>query len=467
MPIRPPMIVLIASTCALLAQAPSAPPTAKPEDLAPTRLIQEIERHSELMTNLEELCDDYGPRLTGSPQLKRAQAWAMKAFKRYGAVEVHDEPYELGRPWIRGTARARLLNANGQALAIAQRGWTEGTRGPVQGEVVLLKATTLAEFQTVVPGLAGKVVLIQDRPRATEAERKDLKAYAAALSRAWRAAHPALVLIPSEKEYGLQDMGGGPASPLPAPAAFITKEHANLLRRLLARGLVPRVEAQLGGHFGPKSIQATNVVAELPGSDLKDEVVIVAAHQDSWDLGTGATDNGAGTVVAMEVLRALNATGLKPRRTLRVVLFSGEEQMLLGSQAYVAAHASELPKIQAVLVQDTGSGRISGFPDMKVEAWYAALSAAMAPASALGAVEVPYGISGGSDHTSFFERGIPAFSPIQDPLDYRTHTHHSQVDAFDHVVKEDLIQGAQVMAITAWGLLNGDRLPHQPWKPGP
>lgn len=456
-----PLALLLVVAGALAAQVPGAKAPAKPEDPAPTRLIQEIGAHSELLRNLEELCDDYGPRLSGSHSLRRAQAWAMAKLKQYGAVNVHEEAYDLGRPWTRGIARARLLNANGQALQIAQLGWTEGTQGVVQGEVVSVDVKTLAELQAAAPRLAGKVVLLLGRPRATAAERADLKAHAAALTQAWREAHPALVLLPSEKEYGLLDMGGSPASPFSSPVAFIVKEHAHLLQRLLLRGITPRVEAELGGQFGDRVVQATNVVAELQGTDTLGEVVIVAAHQDSWDLGTGATDNGAGTVTALEVLRAVRAAGLKPRRTLRIVLFSGEEQGLLGSRAYVAAHAPELPKIQAVLVQDTGAGRILGFPDMKVDAWTAALSAAMAPAQVLGAVDLPYALSGGSDHTSFFERGIPAFSPIQEPLDYRTHTHHSQMDSFDHVAQEDLLQGAQVMAITAWGLLNGDRLPHQ------
>jgi carboxypeptidase Q len=209
-------------------------------------------------------------------------------------------------------------------------------------------------------------------------------------------------------------------------------------------------------------VQAYNVVGEIRGSTLPGEVVILGAHQDAWDLASGATDNGTGTVTALEVLRALRALGLKPKRTLRVVLFSGEEQGLLGSAAYVARHRATLADIQAVLVQDAGGGRILGFPDMKVEAWYSALTAALLPASEVGPFDVPYAVSRGSDHDSFFAHGIPAFSPIQDMLDYRSHTQHTELDTIDHVKPADLIQGAQVMAVTAWALLNGPRLPHQP-----
>jgi carboxypeptidase Q len=208
---------------------------------------------------------------------------------------------------------------------------------------------------------------------------------------------------------------------------------------------------ELTGGFGGNPAEAHNVVADLPGTDGSGEAVIIGAHHDSWDLGSGAKHNGSGTVVMLEVLRAMHASGLKPKRSLRVVLFSGEEQGLLGSEACVAAHRAELAKIQAVLVQDAGAGRIMGFTDMKVEAWYTALSAAIAPAAQLGALDVAYAIAGGADQSSFFDEGIPAFVALQAVLDYRSHTQHSPVDSIDHVKQADLVQSAQVMAVTAWG----------------
>ncbi|HJV49380.1 MAG TPA: M20/M25/M40 family metallo-hydrolase [Geothrix sp.] len=464
--LRTPLSLCFASAL-LVAQTPAQPPSAKPEEALPARLIQEIAAHSEQMKNLEELCDDIGPRLTGSDGLRKAQAWAMTKLRAYGATDVHAEAYDLGRPWHRGRARARLLNANGRPLAIAQVGWTEGTRGVVRADVVLLEAKTLAAFRALAPALAGKVVLVLSRPRPRQEGREDVKAYDAELAKAWREAGIALALLPSGKRYGLQEMGGGPSFFYQGRAAFIAREDANLLQRLVARGITPRVEAELGGGLGRRPVRAANIVADFPGTDRREEMVIVGAHLDSWDLGTGAADNGTGTVTALEVLRAMRAANLHPRRTLRVVLFSGEEQDLLGSKAYLARHAADLSKIQAVLIDDGGSGRMTGFPDMKVEAWYAPLAAAMAPAGELGAVDLPYAIIGGSDQTTFFEAGIPAFAPVQDALDYASHTHHSQVDVFDHVVKEDLVQGAQVMAVTAWGLLQGERLPHQTPKAEP
>jgi Zn-dependent M28 family amino/carboxypeptidase len=205
---------------------------------------------------------------------------------------------------------------------------------------------------------------------------------------------------------------------------------------------------------------AYNVVADYAGSDTAGEMVVLGAHLDSWDLGAGATDNGTGVVAMLEVLRAYHALGLRPRRSLRVVLFSGEEQGLLGSRAYVAAHRNELAKTQAVLVQDDGAGRITGFPDMKIEAWYAALAKAVAPAAGLGPLDIVYGPAGGSDFEAFVEKGVPAFPAMQDERDYRSHTQHSQIDSFDHVDRADLAQAAQVLAVVTWGLANGEQLPH-------
>ena len=192
------------------------------------------------------------------------------------------------------------------------------------------------------------------------------------------------------------------------------------------------------------------------------ELVLVGGHLDSWDLGTGATDNRTGSVAAMETLRALAALKLRPRRTLRVVLFSGEEEGLMGSYAYVEAHPEEMARIQAVFIDDMGTGKITGWPDMGNEAHRAFLAKAMAPVNNLGCLTLgAFTGAGDTDHWPFHKAGVPAFPAIQEVLDYMTTTHHSQADTFDHVVPEDLIQGCQVLAAMAWETLNcPERLPH-------
>lgn len=428
---------LLASCVAIAAEVP-APAHA---------LIVEVAAHSELQHNLEELCDDIGPRMTGTPSLQRAQEWAMRKLTAYGAANVHLEAYDLGPPWHRSTAHARLLNASGMQLNVLQKAWTEGTHGTIRADVALLDVKTLADFNTALPALKGKIVLAESVPRQASKE-------------ALREAGAAAVLQVSAKSEGLQDMWGGPGQRFESNAGIITREHANLLKRLLARGIIPRLELNLDGGFAPRPVRAHNVIADFPGSEANGEMVILGAHLDSWDLSGGATDNGAGVVTMLEVLRAVHAAGLQPKRTLRVVLFSGEEQGLLGSKAYVESHRGELPKIQAVLVQDAGSGRIIAFPDMEEEAWYAPLAAALAQAKAVGEIDVHYAKGFGSDQDSFFSKGIPSFSPLQEPRNYRRYTQHSQIDTVDHIDYPALVQAAQVTAVLAWDLLNGERLPH-------
>ena len=433
------------------------------------RLAREIVEKGRAYVDLEELCDDIGPRLTGSDRLRQAQDWAMAKLRAYGAENVHEEVHEFPRSWTRGVAKARLLNANGQELHLAQMAWSPATPGPVRGEVALLESGTLAEFKQRMPQLSGKIVLMGQLPRPRVGE--DRAAFYRDLMGLYAAATFKAALVDSEKKGDLLGMGGaaggGPRAAR-VPTAFVTAEHAALLKRLVARGRKPEIELELGGRLGEAPVPVSNIVAEIRGSESPAEVVIVGGHFDSWDLGTGATDNGTGAVSAIETLRAMKALGLKPRRTLRVILFYGEEQGLLGSRAYVQAHEKELKDIQAVLINDLGSGRITGWPSMGQEAWIPFLGQAMASANILGCQEIsPYTTPGDTDHWPFFLKGVPAFAATQEVLDYFTATHHSQLDTFDHVVKADFLQGCQVLAVTAWGFLQmPGRLPHAPPREG-
>ena len=467
-------IALLASAT-LLAQAP-APAVKKPEkpkfemgvpdkpftsDVA--KLMKEVANHQQAVSNLEEMSDSIGPRLTGSERLRKAQAWAMDKLKSYGAVNVHEEAYDFGPTWTRGHDWARLLNANGTDLEIAAMAWSPATSGVVKGEVVLAEAKTMDELKALVPSLNGKIVMYGKLPKPDPKE--DRMVYYRELLGILRESKPAVVLRSSGRENGLLNMTGSPVSAwgkATVPTAFISGEHANLLSRLIKRGQHPMIEIQIAGETSKEPVKCFNIVAEIKGSEWPDQVVIVGGHQDSWDLGTGATDNGTGTVVAMETLRAIKALGVAPKRTLRVILFSGEEEGLLGSNAYVKAHLDEMKNIQAVLVDDMGTGQIQGWPDMDQEQWRGYLAQAMAPANNIGCNEIGAFIQpGDTDHWPFYQQGVPAFAAIQDPVDYMTITHHSQADTFDHVRADDLIQGAQAMAATAWSFANmPDRVPH-------
>ncbi|HEY3271705.1 MAG TPA: M20/M25/M40 family metallo-hydrolase [Geothrix sp.] len=234
-----------------------------------------------------------------------------------------------------------------------------------------------------------------------------------------------------------------------------------MLLRLLARKEPVALELSQGGSFSVTPVQAYNVVGELPGREKPEEVVIVGGHLDSGDLGTGATDNATGSAVAVEVLRAFQATGLKPRRTLRVILWSGEEQGLLGSRAYVEAHKADMGAIQAVLVGEMGMGMVKGFTLQGREACRGLMAQATTPLNDLGVKELSLHSMNSTDHAPFDRAGVPAFAAIQVPVDYFLGTHHSQMDYPDHLVPDQLVQGAQAMAVTAWELAEMDaRLPH-------
>jgi hypothetical protein len=428
-------------------------------------LAKEIQDNSQLMKNLEELCDDFGARITGSESLLRSQEWAMKKLISYGAVNVHREAYDIGKPWIRGRASARLLNANQATLDVAQQAWTQGSKGKIKADVAILDAKNLDDFIKVAPSLKGKIVLVLNEPNLQARPGKDTKADLERLKKAIIDAKFSAVLRVSEKADSLQDMFGSLGSRYTSNVGIITSDHANLLQRLIKRGITPKLEMEFTGGFGKHNVNAYNVVADFPGSDLSQEMVIVGAHIDSWDLASGATDNGAGVVVAMEVLRSMHALNVKPKRSLRVVLFSGEEQGLWGSRAYRIAHQDELKNVQAMLNHDAGAGRIIGFPDMKVDAWFDALSKAFVPVKEIGELDIQYGISRGSDQASFFEAGVPAFSAIQTPMNYFTHTQHSPFDNFDRVSEANLVYNAKIMSAVAWSLLNAERIPHLEVKP--
>jgi len=260
-------------------------------------------------------------------------------------------------------------------------------------------------------------------------------------------------LVDGAKEHGLMTMSGSPDRVAPLPNLVIAHEDYAMLERQIIAGASPRVEGRVDNTIGRVPVQQWNTVAEIRGGERPGQVVILGAHLDSWDLGTGTTDNGTGSMVVLEAARALARSGLTPKRTIRFILFSGEEQGLLGSRAYAAAHASEADSIQAVLVLDNGTGAIrgqalQGRPELE-GLWHALL----APVASLGADSVRDASKSGTDHLSFLPYGVPGFNFDQLPRGYN-HTHHSQSDTFDKAIPGDLKQAAAVMAVTAYELAN-------------
>jgi len=270
-------------------------------------------------------------------------------------------------------------------------------------------------------------------------------------------------------------MSGSPLRVSPLPSLVISHEDYTLFTRLIGDGVTPKVEARVQNQLGKSPVEQWNTVAEIKGTEWPGQVVILGAHLDSWDLGTGTTDNGTGSMVVLEAARAIARSGLKPKRTIRFILFSGEEEGLLGSKAYAAQHEKEADSIQAVLVLDNGTGAITGQALQGRKDLEGLWKQLLAPVASLKADSVREADKGGTDHLSFLPYGVPGFNFDQLERGYN-HTHHSQTDTYDHAVEGDLKQASAVMAVTAFELANlpsllprGPKTPVQPVpsKPSP
>lgn len=445
-------------------------------------LVAEGMQRSRVADDHRYLSDVIGPRLTGSPAMRRANEWTASKLREYGADSVALEPWPFGVAWQRGPLTMRLLTPHERWLSAASWAWTPGTNGPVAGSVVYVDAMTRPDFDRRFGGrLRGAWVLLsppypRTNPFAPEGRdssrvdslRRALRRDRTAAERAFLGSQIAALgaegiageIIDGGKDYALFTMSGAPDETSPYPRVVIGNQTFAELHRSLVRGEPVRVEVNASNTFGRDTLVQWNTVGEIRGSELPNEVVLLGAHLDSWDMGTGATDNASGSIAVLEAARllgALKASGVRPRRTIRFAFFSGEEQGLYGSQYYVLAHAPEMARFQAVLVLDNGTGRIGG---MALQGWNELQDlwrSMLRPVAALGPFIVRPGMKGGTDHLPFMHAGVPSFNYDQLSRGY-DYTHHSQIDVFDYAVTEDIKQAATVMAVNALQLANLDRL---------
>jgi carboxypeptidase Q len=439
-------------------------------------IITTAKETSQVMANLAYLSDMIGPRVTGSAALKRANACAAEKMKEYGLTNVRLEPWSIPEGWERGYATGRIIEPdNGRVLSLASYAWYPGTPGKVQGDVVYLQAKTLKELEQYKGKLKNAIVLTApptklapweeiEKPGATifgfrkkgEKATEDIAAFQKARDEMLHKEGVAVLLRDAGKHFGLLFTSGGWAGKdrISAvnrlPTAALAHEHYELLYRLATRPApaVTRAEIEIANKFIPGPIVVHNTVGEIKGSEKPDEFVVVGAHLDSWDLGQGTLDNGAGSMVVLETARILAGCGVVPKRTIRFVLFTGEEQGLHGSRAYLQQHKDELAKTSAALVHDTGTGKVLGLGWFGRPALKPILESELAVLKDLGVTDVHVRAGGGSDHVTFDGAGVPACMMRQEIAGYRF-GHHSQADTLTLAREPNLIQGAQVMAVTA------------------
>jgi hypothetical protein len=523
---------LTALVCLLALVAPVAPAQDRLDLDVVTKIRLEGFTNSKVMDTAFELTDRIGPRLTGSPQMKAANEWTRTRLAEWGLENAHLESWgPFGRGWTYEACAVRMIAPDFAQLTALPEAWTGGTSGPVRGKAVRVNPASKDDLEKYKGTLAGKIVLfgaareIKLREKA-DAERYDAKELAelgdyempggpprydrAAFGKLRELRKAAETMLLEEKAVAVisaarGDMGtfniqgGGTwkvGDPEGIPSLQMEPEHFGRMARLLDRNVEVELEIDVKTRFIEENLMQWNTLAELPGTDKKDEVVMIGAHLDSWHAATGATDNAAGSIVVMEAMRILKAVGARPRRTIRVALWSGEEQALYGSRAYVAQHFAsrpELPpeekekpfylrkksgpatlkpehaKLSAYFNLDNGTGKIRGIYAEDNAAAVPIFESWLAPLRDLGATLVTMNKTSGTDHEAFDDEGLPGFQFIQDQLEYSSRTHHTNMDFSERLQKNDLMQASVVMAAFAYQAAMRDapfpRKPLPKWEP--
>lgn len=486
-------------------------------------------RNSHLRELALGLLENIGPRLTGSPNMKRANEWTRDELTRMGLVNSHLEAWEpFGRGWTNEYVNVRMTSPDVQTFIAYSKAWTPGTDGAVKGECVRADLKTKDDFQKYKGKLTGKIVILGDTPevkpieeapyeRLNEKQLSNISDYEVPSERPAFNPNDAQrrqqfqrelnQFFSDEKPLAVVDHGRGTAGggtvfvqqggpyqknqPQAAvPQITMAVEQWDRIARLLDDKKTVELEVNVKNDWSDAD-QQFDTIAEIPGTDKKDEVVMLGAHLDSWHTGTGATDNGAGSLVMMEAVRILESLGVKPRRTIRIGLWSGEEEGLLGSGWYVVHHFGSRPplntpgaqgtpslrrreagpmtikpeqaKVSAYFNIDNGTGKIRGVYMQGNAAVQPIFEAWMQPFKDLGMDTLTMRDTGGTDHLSFDAVGIPGFQFIQDPIEYETRTHHSNMDVYDRLQFDDLRQIAVIVADFVYNAAMRDQMfPRKP-----
>jgi len=491
-------------------------PAQEPGDLGVAgRIRAEGFKHSQVMETLWFLTDRYGPRLTNSPQQRRAAEWARDRLTEFGLANAALEPWgEFGLGWSYERCHVSMLEPDTMPLIALPKAWTLGTEGEVRGTPILIEAKTVEDLEQYRGELGGRIVLNGEveeveapfEPLAVRYDAESLAELAAApelderdssRSSRWeeyrrqRAVRDALremlkeegaacVIEPDggrRNDYGVIMLGsGGSRDPEEERAlcqVTVSTEQFNRIARLIQHDVDVVMSVDVQTSFYDDDLQGYNVVAEIPGLEpWAEDVVMMGAHFDSWHAATGTTDNGCSSAVVMEAARILKALQLQPRRTIRVALWTGEEQGLLGSRGYVKNHFGDrdtmelLPEhehLAAYFNLDNGAGKIRGVYLQENAACRPIFAAWLEPFHDLQADTLTIRNTGGTDHLSFDAVGLPGFQFIQDPMDYSSRTHHTNMDTYERVNPTDVKQASVLLASFAWNAANREaRLPRKP-----
>lgn len=506
-------------TAAILVSLLAIPITAQMQEKVDLDAIYKIKeegfQRSQVMDIMSYVTDVHGARLTGSPNIKAAAEWARKRLAEWELVNVKLEPWgPFGRGWSNERFSAHVVSEPVFPVIAYSRAWTPGTNGAVTGEVVVAIVQNEQDFDKYRGQLRGKYVMttaMREVPalfqapgrRLTEDDLGRMSMQPDPAPPGARGGGPgpnaqnfqrrrmqffldegvAAVIDPGQGDGGTVFVSGGGdgrnvnAPPVP-PQVVMAIEHYGRIMRMLERKVPVRLEMNIENTFHDEDLNSFNIVAEIPGTDKADELVMLGAHFDSWHTGTGATDNAAGSAVMMEVLRILKATGLRMRRTVRLGLWTGEEEGILGSRAYVTEHFAaretmalkpEHAKFSSYFNVDNGTGAIRGVYLQGNEAVRPIFEKWMEPFRNLGMTTLAIRNTGGTDHLSYDAVGLPGFQFIQDPVEYNSRTHHSNMDVYERIQASDMMKNAVIVASFVYHAANRDeKLPRKPLpKPQP
>ncbi|MDR6147650.1 carboxypeptidase Q [Sphingomonas sp. SORGH_AS870] len=517
---RVSLLAAVAAAALLPVTAASAQDRA-----AANRIIDEGMNHSQAMQTAQHLTDVIGPRMTNSPAMRTAEAWTAGQFAKWGLKNVHKEGFAFGRGWSIERASVRMVSPRPLQLTAIPIAWTPATNGAVTAPVIVAPMKRERDFDKYRGQLRGKIVMVSlpgagDEPGTApfrrlsgediakldlyvqpehdpeSADRRMKRLDFAQKLDAFLKAEGAVAYVTQSYRDGKLLHGEGylfGRGETPAvPGIELAAEDYRRLARLAKVGPAPTIEVLSDVRYDDSDENAYNIIAEIPGTDPKAGYVMAGAHLDSWVAGDGAADNAAGSAMVMEAARILAATGQRPRRTIRFALWSGEEQGILGSMAYVEQHLATrgrpgdapqtglkryygwtnrwpiTPKpgygdLAAYFNIDNGSGKLRGLYAENNPAAVPMLKEWLSPYASMGAGNVVQRTTGGTDHVFMQAVGVQGFQFIQDPLDYGSRIHHSSADTFDHLKGEDMRQASVVLAGVLLAAANADKaLPRPP-----